>query len=382
MARGLPKSSKSDIAPIPAKRVKNVPLVAIGAFKVIAEREDKRTKEKYELEQVNLSLDFDSGYPIRDEEGELVLDEEGRAKPHLLNDGYVTLSGDKRANLIKILKALGFDDERFIDEEGNLTDEAAESLEVEFGVNGLGDDYAGADWDDLPLYTLPSRGGKDRKRDVEVPVLSMTILGYELLGRVCDATLTIKNGYNRVESYLQSEDFVDLDTPLTPVQSMSLGGPAKDAPAPPKAKAKRGLPAEKRTRKGVPQDETEVAAQFGDSVDPHNEPTPFDAAPVTKRSIYITRAMQSAGIPGKDRIALLQFILENEDVTSIADISLDDAKHFRALAEGPEAGDDPGSWLRKQLIELESRRNHPHLHDDDGEDWDDDDSDDDDSDDF
>lgn len=376
IAKGIPRNTKSDIAPLTARRLKNVPLVGIGAFIATNTRKNEKTGEEDERTQIKLSLDWDSGYPIRDTDGELVTDEEGHGRPHLINDGFVTFSGDKRSNFVKILRAMGFGDDYF-DDDGNLSDDMAETVEAVFGTNGLGDDYSGAEWDDLPEYILPSKGGKEAKRDVEVPVLSLKINGYELLGRCVDMALTIKDGFTKAESYLLPEDFVDLDTPVTPVVSMSLGEPSqatKQRAAAAKRQPTKGTP---KTRKGVPQDETETAAVFGDSVDPENEPTPFDPAPTSKRSIYVTRALQTAGIPGKDRIAFLAWLLEDEDVTSIANISLGAAQQFRAMAEGPDANGDSGGYLRRQFVEYQSMLRNPHLHqsdddfgdEDDDEDW-------------
>src|SRR5690606_12625462 len=116
------------------------------------------------------------------------------------------------------------------------------------------------------------------------------------------------------------EDFVDLATPIEPTPSMSLGGVSPSA-AKTAAKAKGNTKAKAKangmgkTRKGVPQDEVETAAVFGDSIDPENEPTPFEPTPTTKRAIYVTRALQTAGIPGKDRVAFLAWLLQDEDVT-------------------------------------------------------------------
>src|SRR5690606_11140898 len=76
-------------------------------------------------------------------------------------------------------------------------------------------------------------------------------------------------------------------------------------------------------------------------------------------------SLKAAGIPGKDRIEFLQFLLEDETVTSSANIERDPALQFKALVEGPEAINDPGLWLRQRFNEFNAQRNHPHLYDED-----------------
>lgn len=355
---GMPRTRRNEVAPLSVTRLSRTPLVRAAAFLMMAE--DRETKERYP--QAKLALYWDSGYPQRDADGELITDDEGRGRPHLIVDGYVTVSGHHKANFVKLVRAMGFVDKRFYEQggpnKGSLTREVQNSLMVEFGKNRLGDDYSGATWDDLPFYELRSRGGQHAKGEVEVEVKSLKLAGYELLGRVVDMAITIDdNGYNRIESYLLPEGFTSLDEPLEPVVSMSLGGPSPSA-----ARSAR----ERAPARGQPtREEVETAAVFGDSIDPHNEDTPFDDAPTTKRAIYVTRALKAAGIPGKDRIEFLQFLLEDETVTSIANIERDPALQFKALVEGPEAIDDPGLWLRQRFNEFNAQRNHPHLYDED-----------------
>lgn len=356
---GMPRTKRNEVAPLSVTRLSRTPLVRAAAFLMMAE--DRETKERYP--QAKLALYWDSGYPQRDADGELITDDEGRARPHLIVDGYVTVSGHHKANFVKLVRAMGFVDKRFYEQsgpnKGSLTREVQNSLLVEFGKNRLGDDYSGATWDDLPFYELRSRGGQHAKSEVEVEVKSLKLAGYELLGRVVDMAITIDdNGYNRIESYLLPEGFTSLDTPLEPVASMSLGGPSPSAVRSATA-AKERTPA----RDQLTREEVETAAVFGDSIDPYNEDTPFDDAPTTKRAIYVTRSLKAAGIPGKDRIAFLQFLLEDDTVTSIANIERDPALQFKALVEGPEAIDDPVLWLRRRFNEFNARRDHPHLYD-------------------
>lgn len=320
MARGIPRTKNVDaVAPIKDRRLTNVPLARIGAFRSVNERKNDKTGEVKDVVQIKLSLDWDTGRRQVNEDGDLILDEAGDPRIHYINDGFVTLSGDKRGNLIKVLKALGFEDERFISEEGGLTDDAAESLEVVFGTNGLGGDYAGADWDDLPIYVLKRDGGKDAKRDVEVPVKSLKLLGYEIIGRTVDMQLTIDDGWNRVEAYLLPADFQGLD--------------AAPAPKAKPAKTKPGVP-RSSPRKGMDQVEGEVNSLMGGGTeDPFNDDTPFDGAPTTKRAIYVTRALKSGGVPGTARIPFVAHLLEDADFTSIASINGEDATTFRALVE-------------------------------------------------
>lgn len=363
MARGFPKRNAPDIAPLKVKRLKNVPLASAFAFQMENEKDSRKGGKYIDVDKV-LALNFDTGYPIRDTEGELVTDDEGHGQPHYIHHGYVKLSSHFKSNFVAILKGMGAPSEWF-DDEGSLTDDIAETLEAEFGTNGLGDDYEGADWDDLPFYVLRSDGGEHDKRDVQVPVTSLKLGGYELLGRCVDMSITIdKNGYNRAEAFFPPEGVEDFDSPVEPTPSMSLGEASPSAKAT-AAKAKKAAPKRKASgmpKKGVPKDEVETAAVFGDSVDPENEPTPFEPEPTSKRAIYVTRALQTAGIPGKDRVAFLAWMLEDEGVTSVAEIELGAAQQFRAMAEGPDANGDSGAYLRRRYTEWQSVLRNPHLH--------------------
>ena len=104
--------------------------------------------------------------------------------PHYINHGYVTLTANERGNLPGILKALGFNGPNFIEQEGGnaggLRDDI--DMEMEFGTNELGHDYSGKEYDDLPFYDWNDRDGP-RKRQVEVPVVSWLINGYQVIGR-------------------------------------------------------------------------------------------------------------------------------------------------------------------------------------------------------
>lgn len=307
MATGIPRSSsKNDVAPLSVKRLADVPIVAIGAFRAIQEKEDRRTGDKYEVEQVKLSIDFDSGHIMRNADGDPVYNQAGDEQPFYINEGFVTLSGNEKAKLVEILKAIGFDTPEFIVQEGKdagaLTAAAADSLTVEFGVNGLGHDYSGETWDDLPLYVLARDGGKDSKRDVEVPVLSLKILGHEVIGRSCDLALTIKNGYNRVTAFLPPVD----PQPLT-----------KDKP---------------KKAKGMPVEET------ADDVSPFT-PTNTPATPPTlpnvteKHSQYLLKVLLAAKVPVSFMAAVLWALTETtrDDFATIEDAPVEVARKVKKL---------------------------------------------------
>lgn len=179
------------------RRIKNAKLVKVGAFKSVARNE--KTGDTYD--QIKLSLDWETGYFIEDVNGDPVLDKSGKPQPHYINEGFVTLTGSARGNLIKILDALGFAD--LFDEEGNLGSDV--EMDMEFGKNGLGNTYTGLEFDDLPYYTPASQGGKEKKRDVEVPVIRWTLNGRSVLGRRVDLSIEEKGGYDRVKNYIEPE---------------------------------------------------------------------------------------------------------------------------------------------------------------------------------
>jgi hypothetical protein len=305
MPKGIPTSrSERDIAPLDVTRLKKAPLIKMGAFKSISNKKNERTGEEYEITQIKLSLDFDSGYSQRNSDGDLILDEAGNEVPHLINEGFITLSGDKRSNLVAILKALGFRDKRFIEgsgkNKGGLTEDAIESVEVVFGANGLVDDYSGAEWDDLPYYTLPRDGGQQAKRDVEVPVLSFKIMGYEVLGRRCDLALTIKDDYNRVESYLAPEEPDPLEAAPKPVRGISKPTQAHEEDTP---------------------------------LDPETPP-PWKGdypEPTTKAAIFVDKKMNESGIPLPFRVAVARLVSGMDDFEDISEISTGAAKNIRDM---------------------------------------------------
>ena len=316
MHKGIPKSASRDTpVALRVKRLTNVPLIGIGVFRAISQKEDRDTKEKYEVEQVKLSCDFDSGHPQRNADGELILDEDGREIPHLINDGFVTLSGHENSNFVAMLKALGFGEAPFIDPDtGGLSSEAAESIELTFGTNRLGDDYSNAEWDELPMYELRSRGGKVGKRDIEVPVTSFKILGYELLGRRCDIALKIKDEYNRVDFYLEPENPEPLDT--TPQK-------------------RRGIPATEPKPEphpmDVPRKEVEDNLRVGGGVPPMQQGNPGEPEPESKQARYVTKRMQESNVPGAHRLAVLRAMTGNPDIESIHGVSVADANTFRDM---------------------------------------------------
>lgn len=310
MPKGIPSTSRPEVAPIPDRRIANAPLVKIGAFKAMQRRKNK-AGEEYEVEQVKLSLDFDTGKIMRDPDGNPVLDENGEEQPHYINEGFVTLSGNEKAKFMEILRALGLDSPDFIQKDGrdkgSLTQEAAESLEATFGVNGLGDDYSNADWDDLPFYVLPSKGGKERKRDVEVPVLSLKILGIEIIGRWLDMSLRIDGDWNRVDAFFPSEQ----PAPLT-----------ESAPA-------RSMPVEKKHATDKP-------------IHDDGEDTPLDPEPPfstedeepeveTKGQKYVLKQLQEHNVPRPFYVRIAQLLSGFNDFMHLKDMSTDAARNFRDM---------------------------------------------------
>ncbi len=259
---------------------------------MMVQKEDSRTKEKYEAEQVNLSIDWNTGHIQRNAEGEPVLDDDGNTQIHYINDGFVTFSGDKRANLVKILKAIGFDTPEFIEQDGNNEGGLRDDLDVElqFGENGLGHDYEGADYDELPFYVLPSKGGQERKRDVEVPVLSFKINGQEVIGRAAELIITEKNGWNRIESYIPLED-----------EDQEANSMAQTVPATPKP-TKRAASIEER------------------------EPDATD-----KGAKYVQRILEETMVPREDWTPVIRYVLSKPELKNTASIEVDDARTIRDM---------------------------------------------------
>ncbi len=358
MARGIPSSTSEDRpVAIKARRLKNIPLARVGIFQSEQEKKDDKTGEIRRYTQIKLSLDWDTGHKQLNAKGEEILDDYGDPKPHYINEGFVTLSGDKRANLIEILKALmpeEHEDGTLLDEDGNLSEEAGESAEMVFGENGLGDDYAGAEFDELPFY---DRKGNHRKREVEVPVLSWKILGQELIGRRIDATIAIKNEYNRIEQHIPAE-----------AGPLGDGGEPRAKPS----KAKTGGMSKSKTRKGKSREEAEVDATLagGPPDDPENDATPWEPEPTTKQAVYVTKKLKEAGVPPILRVAVAQAVAGNPEIDSIAGISVADANAFKEMVKA-----DP-DIIAKAVADIEDQLNESvqdaELNVDDDADFDDD----------
>lgn len=352
MPRGIPTSTSRDTpVPLKVKRLKNVPLVKLCAFRSISEREDRDTKEKYEVDQVKLAFYFDSGHIQRNSDGEPILDSAGDTMPHLVTDGFVTYSGHPQANLPTILRALGFSGDEYINDEGGLTEDAAESIEATFGINGLGDDYRSADWTDLPLYTLRSKGGQVAKGDLEVPVTSFKIMGEELLGRRCDIALIIKGDYNRIDSYLEPEE------------PEPLG--AEPAPAP---KVAKGMPAEKKEPEVFISHKEAMATKAAspDDTPPFHQGNTGEPEPETKRAIYVTKRLQESNVPGTHRLAVVQAMIGNPDLESIHGIGVADAKKFKEMFTA-----DPTTVVTAYNFVIDNAAPEPEEDDDDFDEEDD-----------
>jgi hypothetical protein len=301
MAKGIPRSGQSDIAPLAVRRLEDVPLVAIGAFKVTSRKKNERTGKEYDKDEIKLSLDFDSGHIQKDSKGSPILNDDDSTRPHMINVGFVTLSGHGKSNLVGILKALGFEDSRFIvkggKNDGNMTDEAMASVEAIFGTNGLGDDYSGQEWDDLPFYVV---GGGQSKRDVEVPVLSLKILGFEVIGRRCDMQLKIDDqGYNKPESFLLPRDPAPLTASPKPVRGISK-----------------------------PTQEDDDTPFDADPPPPLSVPYP---TPTTKAALYVHKKMEESSIPIPFRVRVAELVSGIAGFSSIAEIPLDVAKNIQDM---------------------------------------------------
>lgn len=306
MARGIPSSKgKNEVAPLTVRRITRAPLVSIHAFRAEQESETK-SGEKYIREVPKLSLFFDSGHLQHTKDGELVVDEDtGESKPHLIGDGFLTLSGFNTSNMVKnLLPALGFDNPDWFDEDGNLTDEVQDSFEFQFGSNALGDDYSGAEWSDLPLYV---RGGKDRKSEIEVEVLSFKIMGHELLGREVDLQLTIKDGWNRIAAYLIPADFTSLEE--EPHRGSEKAAKPRAATKGAKAKAK---------------------AAEADADSPERSKRERDA------TAYVIGRLKAAGVPKNYYGQTLGIMLGLAVPVDPDTITTKDATTFHGMAEGDE----------------------------------------------
>lgn len=314
MPSGIPNSKGfNDIAPLDVTRLTNVPLVKAAAFRANQKRKDDKTGREYEVEQVKLSLDFDTGHIMRDTDGNPVLTESGEEQPHYINEGFTTLSGNPRAKLVMILKALGFNTKEFIEQQGRgkggLSSEAAESLEVVFGEDGLGNNFRGSEWGDLPLYTP---GQDARKRQVEVKIESLKILGREVLGRWLDMAITIDDkGFNRVDTFMVSEKPASLDQEAPPAKAMP-----------------------QQVRK-------ETHKPLGD--EDATQDTPLDPAPEakadpdpevkTKGQAYVLKHLKAENVPPSFYVRVAQLISGFDDFATLNEMSTPAAKNFKSMIE-------------------------------------------------
>lgn len=302
MPSGFPSSRSTD-GPQPLKdaRLEDVPLVDVSAFRARQTRKDEKTGEEYEIMSVKLSFDFDSGQMQHNADGEVIVDDNGNPKPHLIYIGYCTLSGDRRGTLKDILKALGFNGPDFIEQDGRnaggLRDDI--DMQMEFGTNGLGHDYAGKDYDDLPEYNYRDKDGP-KKRDVEVPVVSWTINGYQVLGRRVDMALEIdSNGYNKPGAFLPPRN----PEPLKTVEELA-------EEALPTAKAKPRAPVAR----------TEA-----------NEPVPTKKGPK-----WVWDTLEELLVPVEYRTPVMRAFAAEPSIKNIASLDVDTCRQFRdALKETP-----------------------------------------------
>jgi len=286
MPKGIPRafSAADAVAPISVKRLENVPLARVGIFRSKQQREDRNTKEKYEVDAVKLSLDFDSGHIQCNVDGDPLLDSNGNEQPHYINEGFVTYTGDARGTLPSILKALGFDGPDFIEQDGSNANGLRGDLDVvmEFGTNGLGVDYAGVDFEELPEYVLPSKGGTEKKRNVEVPVISWTINDIPVIGRHLDLALEIRNGYNKVSTYIQPHE-VDPLTTINEEGDNALGMTADTAPA---------------------------------------KESPSEPVPTEKGPLYVWKLMEDLQVPVEQRTPIMRAFTADPSIKNIASLSV------------------------------------------------------------
>lgn len=347
-ASGIPRSSSgSDIAPLRKRRITRARLHKVFAFQSEDERDvmryDKATKRMVKTGEtemrtsIKLCLYWDSHEVQRDFDGEVIYDEDtGEPRPHYVVDGFVTLSDHFKSNLVsKILPAIGFSGpEYFIPDgknKGNMTPEFADSLEAVFGENALGETTSDG-WAGLPFY---ERGGEHRKGEVEVEVTSLKLGGYELIGREVDLQIGVdeNSNFNRIEGYMIPEDFAGLD-------NEPLGRQAAPAPAKAKAKAKAQAPA--------------------------------DDEALPKHQAYARDVLNSSGVAPIWHAPVLRYLLTDDSIQTIEDLSTDAAKTLRALVK--EQGENYQAFITAAYESVSNNPNPP-FESDDGFDDDDDDDD-------
>lgn len=213
----------SDVAPLPVRVYKNIGLERLFAFQQVSKYTGKQ--------QVMLSWYWPSGHPMSNTDGEVITDDNGNQKMHYFNDGFIKLSFDQRSNMYPILRAMGFRGEGFMDEEGNYL--ADLDIDIEFGKNAKGEDFAGRELDELPIYN----GGS--KKDCEVEVTKFTINGVSVLGRRVNLDIDVKDGWNRIAQYMPADDPMPLkvngQTTMVEVEKVAApqAAPAQQAPADP-----------------------------------------------------------------------------------------------------------------------------------------------------
>jgi len=293
MPKGLPSTrSKEGPQPLGINRLEDVPLTKVGIFRATRQREDRKTKEKYEVDVVLLSLDFDSGHMQHDGHGQVIVDDDsGEPKPHYINVGYVTLTGSAKGNLPDILKALGFSGPDFIEQDGDNAGGLRDDLDIQmtFGINELGHDYSDSEYDDLPLYDWNDRDGP-RKRQVEVPVLSWTINGYPVIGRKCDMALEVKNGYDKPTAFL---------APRNPEPLRTIEEEADEAFSP-------------ATQKAAPKAKG-----------------PDEPEPTGKGQKYVWDLMEDLNVPVENRTPIMRKFTADPSIKNIASMNIEYCRNLR-----------------------------------------------------
>lgn len=162
----------------------------------------------WEAEEIKFGFYLNSGDVLRDAEGEPVLDNDGNTTPHYFIINFVSFN-NRGKNFINVLKALnppGLVVKEVKTQYGTLLDVGENEFNVDFGTNGYGQNFAGAEYSDLPMWLPKDKGGQDLSlKKIEVPCTVFEVNGVPLMGRYVIAPVTINaQGFNKVGVPLKS----------------------------------------------------------------------------------------------------------------------------------------------------------------------------------
>ncbi len=129
----MPPQSSGTIQALDPQVIKNARLDKVAAFR----SRQINQKDGSEYEVTKLAFYWNTGQTYETNDGEI--------KPYYVIDGFVTLTGNNRGKIIKILKALGL--RNIYDAKGDI----AADIDIEFGRIGEVN-YEGNDYEDLPLF--------------------------------------------------------------------------------------------------------------------------------------------------------------------------------------------------------------------------------------